>query len=175
MNHWKQQEFVFVFVTTLPAPCLGDRVVAVNGKSLEGATHHQAVEVLKETGQVRDHIYYKSPADEPLAGLLCSVNYCFPSDCALVVGEGSLVNWAYPHSRHTPMHSTILWQQPRSNQEQGAAGRGQRETGVQLCYTRWGDNTHMWSVGHQKKTSVAHSLAHPSVSVNHLSGLCVSF
>lgn len=30
----------------------GDRVVAVNGKSLEGATHKQAVDVLKETGQV---------------------------------------------------------------------------------------------------------------------------
>uniref|UniRef100_A0A8B9GLR5 Tyrosine-protein phosphatase non-receptor type 20 n=1 Tax=Astyanax mexicanus TaxID=7994 RepID=A0A8B9GLR5_ASTMX len=29
----------------------GDRVVAVNGKSLEGATHKQAVDVLKETGQ----------------------------------------------------------------------------------------------------------------------------
>ncbi|XP_013861930.1 tyrosine-protein phosphatase non-receptor type 13 isoform X2 [Austrofundulus limnaeus] len=29
----------------------GDRVVAVNGKSLEGATHQQAVDVLRETGQ----------------------------------------------------------------------------------------------------------------------------
>uniref|UniRef100_A0AAQ4RS97 Tyrosine-protein phosphatase non-receptor type 13 n=1 Tax=Gasterosteus aculeatus aculeatus TaxID=481459 RepID=A0AAQ4RS97_GASAC len=29
----------------------GDRVVAVNGNSLEGATHEQAVEVLRETGQ----------------------------------------------------------------------------------------------------------------------------
>uniref|UniRef100_A0A0S7ESV5 PTN13 n=1 Tax=Poeciliopsis prolifica TaxID=188132 RepID=A0A0S7ESV5_9TELE len=29
----------------------GDRVLAVNGKSLEGATHHQAVEVLRDTGQ----------------------------------------------------------------------------------------------------------------------------
>lgn len=140
MNYWKQQEFVFVFVTASPAPCLGDRVVAVNGKSLEGATHHQAVGVLKETGQVRDHIYRKHPADEPFSchrvGLLCSVNYCFPSDCALVVGEGSLVNRAYPLSPHASLHSTICWRQPRSNQEQGAAGRGQRETGVQLCYTR---------------------------------------
>lgn len=33
-------------------PLSGDRVVAVNGKSLEGATHQQAVEVLKDTGQV---------------------------------------------------------------------------------------------------------------------------
>lgn len=140
MNDWKQQGFVFVFVTTLPAPCPGDRVVAVNGKSLEGATHHQAVEVLKETGQVRDHIYRNHPADEPLSchrvGLLCSVNHCFPSDCALVVGEGSLVNRAYPLSPHASPHSTICWRQPRSDQEQGAAGRGQRETGVQLCYTR---------------------------------------
>lgn len=32
---------------------LGDRVVAVNGKSLEGATHQQAVEALRDTGQVR--------------------------------------------------------------------------------------------------------------------------
>ncbi|XP_047425832.1 tyrosine-protein phosphatase non-receptor type 13 isoform X2 [Mugil cephalus] len=30
----------------------GDRVVAVNGKSLEGATHQQAVDVLRDTGQV---------------------------------------------------------------------------------------------------------------------------
>ncbi|XP_031433720.1 tyrosine-protein phosphatase non-receptor type 13 isoform X3 [Clupea harengus] len=30
----------------------GDRVMAVNGKSLEGATHKQAVEALRETGQV---------------------------------------------------------------------------------------------------------------------------
>uniref|UniRef100_A0A8C1AN09 Protein tyrosine phosphatase non-receptor type 13 n=1 Tax=Cyprinus carpio carpio TaxID=630221 RepID=A0A8C1AN09_CYPCA len=30
----------------------GDRVVAVNGKSLEGATHKQAVEMLRDTGQV---------------------------------------------------------------------------------------------------------------------------
>ncbi|XP_057215875.1 tyrosine-protein phosphatase non-receptor type 13 isoform X2 [Triplophysa rosa] len=30
----------------------GDRVVAVNGKGLEGATHKQAVDVLKNTGQV---------------------------------------------------------------------------------------------------------------------------
>lgn len=129
-----------MFVTTLPAPCLGDRVVAVNGKSLEGATHHQAVEVLKETGQVRNRIYYKCPADEPFSchrvGLSCSVNYRFSSDRALVVGEGSLVNRAYPHSRHTSLHSTICWRQPRSNQEQGAAGRGQREARVQLCYTR---------------------------------------
>ncbi|KAK5617687.1 hypothetical protein CRENBAI_001665 [Crenichthys baileyi] len=29
----------------------GDRVLAVNGKSLEGATHHRAVEVLRDTGQ----------------------------------------------------------------------------------------------------------------------------
>lgn len=31
----------------------GDRVMAVNGKSLEGATHKQAVEMLRDTGQVR--------------------------------------------------------------------------------------------------------------------------
>lgn len=31
----------------------GDRVVAVNGKGLEGATHVQAVDMLKNTGQVR--------------------------------------------------------------------------------------------------------------------------
>nr|XP_055035683.1 tyrosine-protein phosphatase non-receptor type 13 isoform X1 [Misgurnus anguillicaudatus] len=30
----------------------GDRVVAVNGKSLDGATHKQAVEMLRDTGQV---------------------------------------------------------------------------------------------------------------------------
>lgn len=38
---------------------LGDRVLAVNGVSLEGATHKQAVETLRNTGQVIDH-YTKS-------------------------------------------------------------------------------------------------------------------
>lgn len=37
----------------IPVCGLGDRVVAVNGKSLEGATHQQAVEALRDTGQVR--------------------------------------------------------------------------------------------------------------------------
>lgn len=41
------------------APLSGDRVVAVNGKSLEGATHQQAVEVLKDTGQVSDNIQHR--------------------------------------------------------------------------------------------------------------------
>lgn len=50
-------------LSTLSALRLGDRVVAVNGKSLEGATHQQAVEVLKDTGQVKEHIYHKQPAD----------------------------------------------------------------------------------------------------------------
>uniref|UniRef100_A0A3P8WRY5 PDZ domain-containing protein n=1 Tax=Cynoglossus semilaevis TaxID=244447 RepID=A0A3P8WRY5_CYNSE len=31
----------------------GDRVLVVNGRSLEGATHQQAVEALRDTGQVR--------------------------------------------------------------------------------------------------------------------------
>lgn len=35
---------------------LGDRVVAVNGKSLEGATHQQAVEILRDTGQVKNRV-----------------------------------------------------------------------------------------------------------------------
>lgn len=39
-------------------------MVAVNGKSLEGATHQQAVELLKETGQVKVHIYHKRFAVE---------------------------------------------------------------------------------------------------------------
>lgn len=39
-------------------------MVAVNGKSLEGATHQQAVEVLKDTGQVKDDIYHEHPADK---------------------------------------------------------------------------------------------------------------
>lgn len=34
----------------------GDRVVAVNGRSLEGATHKEAVEALRDTGQVRNAI-----------------------------------------------------------------------------------------------------------------------
>nr|XP_046232099.1 tyrosine-protein phosphatase non-receptor type 13 isoform X2 [Scatophagus argus] len=43
----------------------GDRVVAVNGKSLEGATHQQAVEVLRDTGQMVHLLLEKGhpPAD----------------------------------------------------------------------------------------------------------------
>lgn len=33
-------------------------MLAVNGVSLEGATHKQAVETLRNTGQVRDHCSY---------------------------------------------------------------------------------------------------------------------
>lgn len=43
----------------LSVSCLGDRVVAVNGRSLEGATHQQAVEVLRDTGQVRDQVQHQ--------------------------------------------------------------------------------------------------------------------
>ncbi|XP_074474220.1 tyrosine-protein phosphatase non-receptor type 13 isoform X2 [Sebastes fasciatus] len=43
----------------------GDRVVAVNGKSLEGATHQQAVEALRDTGQTVQLLLEKGhpPAD----------------------------------------------------------------------------------------------------------------
>ncbi|XP_041914622.1 tyrosine-protein phosphatase non-receptor type 13 isoform X6 [Alosa sapidissima] len=43
----------------------GDRVMAVNGKSLEGATHQQAVEALRDTGQVVHLLLEKGhpPAD----------------------------------------------------------------------------------------------------------------
>uniref|UniRef100_A0A3B4X0U1 Tyrosine-protein phosphatase non-receptor type 13 n=1 Tax=Seriola lalandi dorsalis TaxID=1841481 RepID=A0A3B4X0U1_SERLL len=49
----------------------GDRVVAVNGKSLEGATHQQAVEVLRDTGQVMHLLLEKGhpPADSVHAPL----------------------------------------------------------------------------------------------------------
>lgn len=58
----------FVYIPQLPlwvlkpllsVLCLGDRVVAVNGKSLEGATHQQAVEILRDTGQVRDRLQHQ--------------------------------------------------------------------------------------------------------------------
>lgn len=42
-----------------PVLLSGDRVVAVNSKSLEGATHQQAVEVLKDTGQVSDDVLHR--------------------------------------------------------------------------------------------------------------------
>ncbi|XP_012735223.2 tyrosine-protein phosphatase non-receptor type 13 isoform X3 [Fundulus heteroclitus] len=42
---------------------IGDRVLAVNGKSLEGATHQQAVEVLRDTGQTVQLRLEKSIAD----------------------------------------------------------------------------------------------------------------
>ncbi|KAM3599920.1 uncharacterized protein V6R79_013813 [Siganus canaliculatus] len=49
----------------------GDRVVAVNGKSLEGATHQQAVEVLRDTGQTVHLLLEKGqpPADRVHAPL----------------------------------------------------------------------------------------------------------
>ncbi|XP_023264403.1 tyrosine-protein phosphatase non-receptor type 13 isoform X4 [Seriola lalandi dorsalis] len=49
----------------------GDRVVAVNGKSLEGATHQQAVEVLRDTGQTVHLLLEKGhpPADSVHAPL----------------------------------------------------------------------------------------------------------
>ncbi|XP_042634618.1 tyrosine-protein phosphatase non-receptor type 13-like isoform X2 [Cyprinus carpio] len=40
----------------------GDRVVAVNGKSLEGASHKQAVEMLRDTGQLVHLLMEKGPA-----------------------------------------------------------------------------------------------------------------
>ncbi|XP_034402864.1 tyrosine-protein phosphatase non-receptor type 13 isoform X5 [Cyclopterus lumpus] len=54
----------------------GDRVVAVNGNSLEGATHQQAVEVLRETGQTVHLLLEKGqpPSDSvhaPLTPLCC--------------------------------------------------------------------------------------------------------
>lgn len=60
-RHWcnkyvaqrKKLNLSFVFGHHLSVCGLGDRVVAVNGKSLEGATHQQAVEALRDTGQVR--------------------------------------------------------------------------------------------------------------------------
>lgn len=42
-------------------------MVAVNGKSLVGATHQQAVEALRDTGQVGDDIYHEYPADKLLS------------------------------------------------------------------------------------------------------------
>lgn len=46
---------------------LGDRVLAVNGVSLEGATHKQAVEILRNTGQVGNHCtnLLRSPKETP--------------------------------------------------------------------------------------------------------------
>lgn len=38
--------------------------MAVNGKSLEGATHQQAVEALRDTGQVRESIYHVPPKNK---------------------------------------------------------------------------------------------------------------
>lgn len=50
-------------ITSLCVLHSGDRVMAVNGKSLEGATHQQAVEALRDTGQVWDDIYHQHSAD----------------------------------------------------------------------------------------------------------------
>lgn len=72
LNYTLKLEIIhFYFYHSLSVLCSGDRVVAVNGKSLEGATHQQAVEVLRDTGQVRDDIYQEHPADKLLS--------CFPA------------------------------------------------------------------------------------------------
>lgn len=42
----------FIFSQMMNYLFLGDRVLSVNGVSLEGATHKQAVEMLRNTGQV---------------------------------------------------------------------------------------------------------------------------
>ncbi|TKS84339.1 Tyrosine-protein phosphatase non-receptor type 13 [Collichthys lucidus] len=76
---WKDKErqtklyfSVFVlFLNPLFVLCAGDRVVAVNGKSLEGATHQQAVEALRDTGQTVRLLLEKGhlPADSVHAPL----------------------------------------------------------------------------------------------------------
>lgn len=56
-----------------PFLCLhrsGDRVVAVNGKSLDGATHQQAVEALRDTGQVRDDFNHQHQLERPSSPIL---------------------------------------------------------------------------------------------------------
>lgn len=52
----KEHDYILWFAFfKMTAWFIGDRVLAVNGVSLEGATHKQAVETLRNTGQVIDH------------------------------------------------------------------------------------------------------------------------
>lgn len=87
--------------------CLGDRVVAVNGKSLEGATHQQAVEILRDTGQVKNHVQRQHGALLLLSE--SSVNHCPCSDGAVAVGEGTSPGRACPYYQHVSLHLTIRW------------------------------------------------------------------
>lgn len=65
--------------------------MAVNGKSLEGATHKQAVDVLRETGQVRADVYddEKTFSSHPY-GLECHINLveCVSQTVHLVLERG---------------------------------------------------------------------------------------
>uniref|UniRef100_A0A1A7WAN9 Protein tyrosine phosphatase, non-receptor type 13 n=3 Tax=Iconisemion striatum TaxID=60296 RepID=A0A1A7WAN9_9TELE len=70
----------------------GDRLVAVNGKSLEGATHQQAVDILRETGQ-KVHLLLERappPADGTHAPLTPQVTAVHASsDNELAKGKAS--------------------------------------------------------------------------------------
>lgn len=119
-----------------PFLCLhrsGDRVVAVNGKSLDGATHQQAVEALRDTGQVRDDFNHQHQAGEavqpdPPAGNVLTEAWFAPSDGTAVPGEGPSACRQAPRSAQPSGCSAASRRQ--GNQEQRAGG--QREAGVQL-------------------------------------------
>lgn len=118
----------------------GDRVVAVNGKSLDGATHKQAVEVLRDTGQVRDDVFHELKDRTASCHLTSnSVNNSLcASDGTLVAGEGSSARRQRSRSPHASANPAKWCQRPRPDQEQRAAPRGQSQTRVQLHYKRWG-------------------------------------
>lgn len=80
-------------------------MVAVNGKSLEGATHQQAVEILRDTGQVKNHVQHQDRALSLLSE--SSVNDCSSSDGAVAVGEGTSPGRACPYYQHVSLRLTI--------------------------------------------------------------------
>lgn len=96
---------VSVLKSTLSLLCLGDRVVAVNGKSLEGATHQQAVEILRDTGQVKKPAQRQHGALSLLAE--SSRNLCSSLDGAAAIGEGTSPGRACPHYQHVSLCPTI--------------------------------------------------------------------
>ncbi|XP_011602895.2 tyrosine-protein phosphatase non-receptor type 13 isoform X2 [Takifugu rubripes] len=79
----------------------GDRVVAVNGKSLDGATHQQAVEILRDTGQTVQLLLEKG---HPPAERVHTINasHCTPPSEDRITGKEHEVKVRPEYSFVTP-------------------------------------------------------------------------
>lgn len=66
--------------------------MAVNGKSLEGASHQQAVNALRDTGQVRDGVYTENKSVQP------------PPTCSVT----PWTSWFVPQTVHLSLEKSHL-------------------------------------------------------------------